>query len=71
MISGVSNHTSCRQIFKDYNILTLFSLYILELVCFIKRYKDVMAVSPNMDFWSKINGTELNRNVHKVSCCFM
>jgi hypothetical protein len=43
IISGVSNHTSCRQIFKDYNILTLSSLYILEVICFIEKYKDFMA----------------------------
>jgi hypothetical protein len=27
VISGISNRTSCRQIFKDYNVLTLPSLY--------------------------------------------
>jgi hypothetical protein len=38
--SCVSKHTSCRQIFKDGNILTVASLYILEVVCYIKKYKD-------------------------------
>jgi hypothetical protein len=27
--------TSCRQIFKDYNMLMLSFLYILEVICFI------------------------------------
>jgi hypothetical protein len=40
IISGFSKHTSCRQIFKDYNILTVACLYILETVCYIKKYKD-------------------------------
>jgi hypothetical protein len=40
IISGVSKYTSCRQIFKDYNILTAACLYILETVCYIKKYKD-------------------------------
>jgi hypothetical protein len=34
---GVSSHTSRRQIFTDYNVLTLPSLYILEVICFIKK----------------------------------
>jgi hypothetical protein len=32
IISGVSNRTSCRQILKEYNISTLPSLYILEVI---------------------------------------
>jgi hypothetical protein len=39
IISGVSYHTSCRQIFKDYIILSLSSLYILEVIC--KKEKKV------------------------------
>jgi hypothetical protein len=39
IISGVSNRTSCRQIFKDYNILILSSLYVLEVIYFIKSVK--------------------------------
>jgi hypothetical protein len=51
IISGVNNHTSCRQIFKDYNILTS-SLYTLYVTCFIKKYKDFMA-----KIWTSINIT--------------
>jgi hypothetical protein len=50
IISGVSNHMSCRQIFKVYNILTLFSLYIVEVICFVKKYKNFMA--KNLDIHS-------------------
>jgi hypothetical protein len=39
IISSVSNHTSCRQIFEDYNILMLSSLYILKIICYIKNMK--------------------------------
>jgi hypothetical protein len=42
IISGVGKHTSCRQIFNDYNILTVACLYILEIVYYIKKYKDLL-----------------------------
>jgi hypothetical protein len=58
IISGVSKRTSCRQIFKDYNILTLSSLYILEVICFIKKYKDFMA--KNLDIHNHNTGRKLN-----------
>ena len=38
-ITGASKCKSCRQIFKDYRILTVTSLYILEVLRYIKRYK--------------------------------
>jgi hypothetical protein len=39
IIGGVGTGTSCRQLFKDYKILTVTSLYVLEVICFIKKYK--------------------------------
>jgi hypothetical protein len=48
IISGVSKHTSCRHIFKDCNILTVAWLYILEIVCYIKKYKD--SLEQNIQF---------------------
>ena len=38
LLAGVSSRTSCRQLFKDLNILTMASLYILEVTCFIRKY---------------------------------
>jgi hypothetical protein len=64
IISGVSNHTSCRQIFKDCNISTLSSLYILEVICFIKKYKYFMA--KNLDIHN--HNMQRKLNLH-VQCC--
>jgi hypothetical protein len=36
--TGVSSRTSCRQLFKELNILTLVSLHIFEATCFIRKY---------------------------------
>ena len=35
---GVSSRTSCRQLFKELSILTLASLYIFKVTCFIRKY---------------------------------
>ena len=35
----LSSRTSCRQLFKELNILTLASLYIFEVTCFIRKYR--------------------------------
>ena len=34
---GVSRRKSCRQLFKKLNILTLVSLYIFKVTCFIRK----------------------------------
>ena len=49
---GVSSRTLCRQLFTELNILTVASLYIFELTCFIKKYCQCL---------------ELNSNVHKYN----
>jgi hypothetical protein len=51
VISDVSNCTQCRQIFKN-TTLTLYSLYMLEVTCFIKKYKDFTA--ENLDIHNNI-----------------
>jgi hypothetical protein len=39
LITGLERSKSCRQTFKENRILTVTSLYMLEVVCFIKKYK--------------------------------
>jgi hypothetical protein len=52
------------QIFKDYNILTLCSLYIVAVTCFIKNYKDLMA--KNFDIHN--HNTQRKLNLHVQHC---
>jgi hypothetical protein len=42
LMSSVNNHTSCTEIFKDYRILTVACLYILEIICYIKKHKQFL-----------------------------
>jgi hypothetical protein len=64
VISGVSSRTSCRQIFKDYNALTLPSLYTMEVICFIKKHK--VFIAKNMDIHNY--NTRRKLNLHTQHC---
>ena len=72
MISGVSRHTTCTHIFKDYNILTVASLYMLEVGCYIKKYKNWLEQNVHihnyktwktMDLHIQFCNTDLFRNL--------
>jgi hypothetical protein len=39
---GVSKHTSCSEIFKDYSILTVACLYILDIEYYIIKHKQYL-----------------------------
>jgi len=39
LISGVKTRDSCTHIFIEYRILTVALLYILAVLCFIKKFK--------------------------------
>jgi hypothetical protein len=52
IISGASNHTSREQILKDYNIVILSSLNIVERTYFIKLYEDFEAKSLDMSIYN-------------------
>ena len=44
---AVSSRTSCRHLFKELNILTLVSLYIMEVICYIRKHQFVDQNSNN------------------------
>gem|GEM_PF-5507713 len=39
LITVVKKYESCREKFKENRILTVTSMYVLEVLCFIKKYK--------------------------------
>ena len=39
MMKGLKKCESCRQKFKELGILTVISLYVLEVLCYIKKYR--------------------------------
>jgi hypothetical protein len=46
LITGIKNYESCRQKFKENRILTVTSLYVLEVLCFVTKYKGNLKVKP-------------------------
>ena len=39
LITGIKKYESCTQKFKENRILTVTLMYVLEVLCFIKKYK--------------------------------
>jgi hypothetical protein len=45
---GVNSRTSCRQLVKQLNILTIASLYILEEICYIRKHHQFVELNSNI-----------------------
>jgi len=45
---GVSSRTSCRQLFKELNILTLVSIYVMEVLCYIRKHHQFVDLNSNI-----------------------
>ena len=39
LLTGINKYESCKQKFKENRILTVTSIYVLEMLCYIKKYK--------------------------------
>ena len=39
LIRGINKYESCWEKFKENRILTVTSIYVLEVLCYIKKYK--------------------------------
>jgi exonuclease III len=63
-IAGVSSRTPCRQLFKEHNILTLTSLYILEAACFIRQHCQSLACNSDVHSYN----TRQRRDIHVKAC---
>jgi hypothetical protein len=47
-IVGVNSRISCRQLLKELNILTIVSLYILKVICYIRKHHQFVELNPNI-----------------------
>ena len=60
LIIGVHKREYCRHIFRKFRILTLTSLYILEVLCFIKKYQGYLKQNFGMHGHNTGNKSYLN-----------
>jgi hypothetical protein len=67
---GFGTGTSCRRLLKDYKILTVAFLFVLEVICIIKKYK--FSLEQNVHVYDyntkkKLNVLLCNMNLFKES----
>jgi hypothetical protein len=67
VMAGVNSRTSCRQLFKELNILTLSSLYILEVTCFIKKYGQSLELNANVHSYNTRRKMDIHIKSHRTN----
>jgi hypothetical protein len=63
---GVSSRTSCRQLFKELNILTLASLYILGMTCSIRKYCQSLVQNFKVHKYNTQRKMDIHVKLHKT-----
>ena len=66
---GVSSRTSGRQLFKELNILTLASLYILEVAFFIRKYSQSLEQNSEVHKHNTQRNMDIHVKLHKTEIC--
>jgi len=64
MVGGVNTRTSCRHLFKELNILTLVSLYIMEVIYYIRKHHQFVDLNSNIH----AHNTRRKMDIHIQSC---
>jgi len=64
MMMGLKKGESCKQKFKELRILTVTSLYVLEVLCYMKKYK--RSISENLEIHD--HNTRRKIDLHIQSC---
>jgi len=57
---GAGTGTSCRQLFKDSKLLTVTSLYVSEVSCFLKKYKSTIQKNKQVHGHNTRTNTDLH-----------
>ena len=64
MMTGLKKGESCKQKFKELRILTVTSLHVLEVLCYIKKYKGSISVNSEIHD----HNTRRKTDLHIQSC---
>ena len=60
LITGVNPRTPCRWLFKETNILTVVSLYILEVISYLRRHHQFVELNSNIHTYN----TQRKKDIH-------
>ena len=63
---GVSSRISCRQLFKELNILTLVSLYIMEVICYIRKHHQFVELNSNIHTYNTRGKMDIHIQSHNT-----
>jgi hypothetical protein len=66
LIAGVNPRTPCRQLFKEMNILTVVSLYILEVVSYLRRHYQFAELNSNIHTYNTQKKTDIHIQSYKT-----
>jgi len=61
---GISSRTSCRQLFKELKILALVSLYIFDVICYIRKHHQFLELISNI----RTHNTRGKMDIHIQLC---
>jgi hypothetical protein len=59
---GVNSRTSCRQLCKELNILTIALVYILKVICYIRKHHQLVELNSNIHTYN----TRRKMNSHPI-----
>jgi hypothetical protein len=63
-MAAVNPVTCCRQIFKELRILTIVSLYILEVIIYLRRHHQFVELNPNIHTYTIHEGRWISTSSH-------
>jgi hypothetical protein len=64
--AGVYPRTLCRQLFKELNILTIVSLYILEVISYMRRHHQFVELNSNVHTYNIRRKRDINIQSYKT-----
>ena len=66
LITGINPRTPCRQLFKKLNILTIVSLYILEVISYLRRHHQFVELNSNVHTYDTQKKMDIHIHSYKT-----
>jgi hypothetical protein len=66
LIATVNPRTPCRQLFKRMNILTIVSLYILEVISYLRRHHQFVELNSNVHAYNARRRRDIHIQSYKT-----